>query len=60
MRGSGYVGLKNTDLAGYATRIQLISFCARLKADLSLPRGIGEKLVLRLAAWNLGLLKTSR
>jgi len=38
----------------------LSSLHTRLKADLSLPRGIGEKLVLRLAAWNLGLLKTSR
>eukprot|EP00088_Acartia_fossae_P041098 TRINITY_DN4296_c0_g1_i3.p1 TRINITY_DN4296_c0_g1~~TRINITY_DN4296_c0_g1_i3.p1 ORF type:complete len:603 (-),score=80.31 TRINITY_DN4296_c0_g1_i3:1486-3267(-) len=31
-----------------------------LKCDLSLPRGIGEKLILRLAAHKLGLVRTAR
>jgi len=31
-----------------------------VKCDLRLPRGVGEKLVLRLAAHKLGLVKTAR
>jgi len=31
-----------------------------LKCDPSLPRGIGEKLILRLAAYKLGLIRTAR
>ncbi|KAL3869433.1 hypothetical protein ACJMK2_042114 [Sinanodonta woodiana] len=37
----------------------LCSLPLNQKADLSLPRGLGEKLLLRLAAIRLGLVKTS-
>ncbi len=38
----------------------LSSLDTEIKCNLNLPRGIGEKLVLRLAAHKLGLVKTAR